>query len=317
MARKPYDIRRTWLKLLGASLLLNALIVASFAMSSPVESPASAWETQFEKLRYRAFPVSDIELTTLHRDASTVSMEQCVACHGPKDESELPLHRIHLTNELLPGLVCHDCHASISLEERTNEYVVRLVDVAFCKECHSPFPGLEPNSPMKPEDFEVECTTCHSGKSAYRHDKPYLSHIIAPKECKGCHGGRILPWTARHEKDDWMQTHGPEALSVGQESCFECHEFGLKFCDECHEQKPPTHTPRDQWLRDHEERAQADTRACFTCHQADDCKTCHVNHEPDWLEEHPADVRAKGSDRCWECHSESVCGWCHIEAGTR
>ena len=232
------ELQRTWVKVLLASLLLNALILTSFVTSEPDRSPASTWITAIEKVRYQVFPVEgDEALAALHADATKLSKEQCIACHGPKDESELPLHRMHLTSELLPGLVCHDCHRSISLEERGNEFVVRLVDVGFCKQCHSRFPGLEPNSPMKPADYDVDCTTCHTGKAAYKHDQPYLSHVIAPKECQGCHGGRILPWTVKHERDDWLDTHGPEALDSGEETCFRCHEFGLKFCDECHEEK--------------------------------------------------------------------------------
>ncbi|MDP2183755.1 MAG: hypothetical protein Q8K99_14475 [Actinomycetota bacterium] len=315
--RRSDDMRRAWSRLALASLLLVGLVVTSLMTGSPAESPAFTWKMHLEKLRYRILPTSEADLVLLHHDALKVSMEKCVACHGSKDESTLPLHRIHLTNELLPGLVCHDCHRTISLEKRTNEYVVRLVDVGFCERCHSPFPGLQPDSPMKPGDLDVDCIKCHSGQSAYRHAQPYLSHVIDPEECRGCHGGRTLPWTAKHKKDDWMQTHGVEALAVGNESCFQCHEFGLKFCDECHAEKPPSHDPRDAWLRDHRQRAQADTRVCFTCHRTEDCKKCHVNHELDWLERHPADVQDKGSVRCWECHSESFCGSCHIEASTQ
>jgi hypothetical protein len=166
---------------------------------------------------------------------------------------------------------------------------------------------------MKPEDFDVDCTTCHTGKAAYKHAQPYLSHVIAPKECKGCHGGRVLPWTAKHEGDDWLDTHGPEALEVGEDSCFQCHEFGLKFCDECHANKPPSHEPRDRWVNEHVERAQADTRHCFTCHDADWCKECHVNHEPDWRQVHDDYVDANGFDSCLECHSRSFCSFCHSE----
>ncbi len=52
-------------------------------------------------------------------------------------------------------------------------------------------------------------------------------------------------------------------------------------------------------------------RACFTCHDAEFCKECHVNHEPDWLEEHPEFVKARGSTSCEECHSRSFCSFCH------
>ena len=229
-------------------------------------------------------------------------------------DSKVLLHRIHLTSELLPGLACHDCHQSISLETRSNKLLVRWVDEGVCKKCHSAFPGLNPNSPMKPSDFEADCTTCHSGNHAFRHDQPYLSQIIAPRECKGCHGGRVLPWQPAHERDDWLQLHGSTALAVGPKSCFKCHDFGLRFCDQCHKIKPPSHVPRETWLVQHPERARADTRACFTCHKAEYCKKCHVNHEPDWLKKHPAVVRAQGTAACMECHSTTFCSYCHSSA---
>ncbi len=240
-----------------------------------------------------------------------------MACHGTMIERKFTLHKIHLTSELLPGLVCHDCHKSISLEKRSNTHVVRLVDVGVCKQCHSPFPGLNPKSPMKPEDFKADCTTCHSGKHAYRHEKPYLSHVIAPRECAGCHGGRVLPWTPAHEQDDWVTAHGKQALKVGTDSCMKCHEYGLQFCQDCHSKKPPSHQPRDAWLGKHQAAAKADTRSCFTCHQADFCKRCHVNHTPTWRDTHMSYVVKNGTSACMNCHSQTFCETCHVSSNPR
>ena len=317
--KKPFDVNKSWIKFLAATLLLNALIITAFVTSSPVHSPASTWLTYAYELKYkvRSLDASTTagmkELRALHKNAKSLPREQCIACHGNKAFSKFPLHRIHLKSELLPGLACHDCHQSVTLQSKSNRYVVRWVNVGFCKECHSKFPGLNPNSPMKPSDFEADCTTCHSGNHAFKHAKPYLSQIIAPRECKGCHGGRVLPWTALHEQDNWLDLHGQESLRVGKQSCFKCHDFGLQFCDRCHAQKPPSHIPRDQWLVTHSERAQADTRACFTCHKAEFCKTCHVNHPADWLQKHPATVKADGTAKCQQCHSLSFCSYCHAQ----
>lgn len=316
---KEFDINRSWIKLILASLLLNAIIAAAFFTSAKDESPESLWMIEVQEVRYQLFPVEEdsTEIKDMHTNSRQLAKEECIACHGDKKSSELTLHRLHLTSELLPGLQCNDCHRSISLEERTNEFAARLVDVSFCKQCHSPFPGLEPNSPMTPTDFEVECTTCHTGKSAFKHQEHYLSHVIAPKECKGCHGGRVLPWPARHESPSWLEDHGLEALNAegGEEECFVCHEGQFRFCEKCHEDKPPSHKPREAWLRDHSGIAQDDTRKCFTCHEPDFCKECHVNHEADWFDKHPAYVRANDSTECWECHSQSFCAYCHVRQG--
>jgi hypothetical protein len=318
MARepKPFSMKATLVKMVIASIFLNALIAAAWFTSDPQESPASTWITSVQRIRYEVLaPVEETAtLEAMHADARELSREECIACHGDKQDSDLSLHRIHLTSELIPGLVCSDCHREISLEPASEGFQPRLVDVSFCKQCHSPFPGLEPDSPMEPEDFDIDCTTCHTGKAAYKHQEHYLSHVIAPKECKGCHGGRVLPWPAKHEQPDWMDVHGIEALDAeeGVEECFQCHEGRLRFCEDCHDDKPPSHEPRERWLVAHVDRAQADTRTCFFCHEADFCKECHVNHEADWLEKHPDYVRANDSDECWECHSESFCAYCHV-----
>ena len=314
MSRKEFDVNKSWMKFISASLLLNVLIAAAFFTSAPERSPAATWFTAAYRAEFRLAPVKDkAVLAKMHLNSLSMSKSECVACHGTMLTSSVQLHRIHLTSELLPGLACHDCHRRIDLTPRSNTVVVKWVDEGFCKKCHSHFPGLDPGSPMKPEYFKEDCTTCHTGANAFRHEQPYLSQIIAPRECQGCHGGRVLPWTPLHEQPNWLQVHGPEALRVGKQSCFKCHDFGLKFCDKCHAIKPPSHLPRDQWLVNHPDEARADTRACFTCHQAPFCKKCHVNHKPDWRATHPAFVQANGTSTCVKCHSLTFCSQCHTD----
>jgi hypothetical protein len=312
--RKPFDVNKSWIKLILAVCLLNMLILAAFLTSSPSKSPASTWETYGYQLRFKIFPVTDRkQLAALHLDSANISKPECVACHGTMLDSSVSLHRLHLTSELLPGLVCHDCHQRIDLSPRSNVVVVKWVNEGFCKKCHSKFPGLNPGSPMRPENFKEDCTTCHSGQHTFRHAQPYLSQVIAPRECPGCHGGRVLPWTPLHELANWLQLHGPEALRVGKQSCFKCHDYGFKFCDNCHKIRPPSHSPIDQWRAvNHEAQARQDTRACFTCHEASFCKKCHVNHEPNWILNHPNAVKALGGDSgCMQCHSQTFCSACH------
>ena len=303
---------RIWLAAGGVVLLL--FVVAAFQLYRVEQNPMRTLETWFWKLDYWAFPVEkESELADLHRNATRDSRAQCVACHDDKTNSKLVLHRIHLRSDLLRGLECHDCHQRVELATRSNTAVVTWVDVGFCKECHSPFPGLDPGSPMKPEYFERDCTTCHEGDQAPRHDQPYLTKAaLQPTECKGCHGARVLPSTERHERSDWLESHGTEALASGADACYQCHDFGLKFCDECHEKTPPSHQPVERWRTIHPEAARKDTRVCYSCHRTSDCKSCHLNHEAGWLARHSAFVREKGDSSCSECHSESSCGYCHM-----
>ena len=302
---------RAWLAI--ASLAVVALVLSAALLVKPEQSPARTLATWFWKLDFWVFPVTDdAKLAALHSSASQVSRERCVACHEDKTGSKLVLHRIHLRSDVLKNIVCHDCHRQVSLTARGNTAVVTWVDVGFCKKCHSPFPGLQPGSPMRPEYFERDCTTCHKGDRAPKHAQPYLSQSIPSTECKGCHGGRVLPSTIRHERSDWLQTHGAEALAVGADACFQCHDFGLKFCDDCHKKKPPSHQPAERWRAVHPEAARADTRVCYSCHRTSFCKKCHLNHEAGWMEKHPAFVREKGDSSCGECHSKSACGYCHM-----
>lgn len=311
MARR---IPRSRIGLAAAAVLFAALVVALLLTSTPVRSPASTWLTWAWQLRYRAFAVEDTAtLRVLHRYAAEGSREQCVACHGDKRSSKLPLHRIHLRSELLPRLHCHECHQKVELGPRGSTSAARWVDVGFCKKCHSAFPGLKSGSHMQAEDIDADCTMCHTGARAIRHAQPYLSQIMPTSECKGCHGGRVLPWTPLHERDDWLEEHGSEALRSGTHACFECHDFGLKFCDECHAEKPPSHEPEDRWLAVHPDEARTDTRVCYSCHETSHCKKCHVNHEDGWMKAHPAFVRERGNSSCLECHSLSACAYCHVE----
>jgi hypothetical protein len=298
--------------LAAALLLLVALASAMLLTGTATRSPVRVWTTWAWEMRYRAFPVAEAaELAGIHANARAGSREQCVSCHGDKTDSKLLVHRIHLTSELFPDLACHECHTRVDLGARSSTTTAQWVDVGFCKRCHSAFPGLTPGSRMRPEDFDADCTMCHTGERAIRHAQPYLSQVIPTQECRGCHGGRVLPWTARHEQGDWLQVHGEEALLTGTDGCFACHDFGLKFCDDCHAQKPPSHIPAERWRTIHSDAARADTRVCYTCHPMSWCKTCHINHEAGWLTGHRAYVAEHGKASCTECHSLSACTFCH------
>lgn len=298
------------IKLLIAAVILNILIVATFLTSSPNISPASGWIVAMNKGLYRVGIKSSYNLKEIHRNSGKLSPEECIACHGTMKTSKLPLHRMHLTTSLAK-FSCPDCHDRIDMDKVSNERAVHLVNVGFCKNCHSQFSGLNEKSAMKPVDFQADCTLCHTGKHAFRHAKPYLSHIIPPRECKGCHGQRVLPWRPEHTKEDWVQVHGKIALEGGSQKCMSCHEYGLAFCKDCHSKKPPSHKPKDLWLGKHQVRAKQDTRTCLACHQAEFCKKCHMGHTPDWQLNHYKYVLKEGTQMCQNCHSAIFCESCH------
>ncbi len=309
MERRP---SRTQVGLLAAAAGFGLVLIAAVVIGVADIAVARDLRTMTWKTLYSFRPVSSpAELARLHRNASAATRERCVACHGDKQNSSLVLHRIHLRSPLLPDVACHECHRNVAITKRGNRTVVSWVDVAFCKKCHSPFPGLTPGHKMKPADYKKDCTSCHKGDQAPKHDAPYLARDIPKTECRGCHGARVLPWTPRHEKADWITTHGDEALAEGSDACFQCHDFGLKFCDDCHTTKPPSHEPAPTWRRIHGEEARKDTRVCYSCHRTSYCKKCHLNHEAGWIDNHVDFVRENGKDSCAECHSDSACGFCH------
>lgn len=301
-----------WSLVVPAVVLCVALALVLVVVLVPRWTPVRTAVTWAWEARYRLFPIDDrAELVVLHRDATLSSREQCVACHGDRTGSALIVHRIHLQSDLLRNIVCSDCHRRVELVSKGGAAGATWVDVGFCKKCHSAFPTLPPGSNEHAGGIESDCAGCHTGDRAPRHAQPYLPRKIPASECKGCHGARVLPWTPRHEQAGWLAVHGTEALATGVERCFECHDFGLKFCDECHSKKPASHMPAEQWRIRHPAAARADTRVCYTCHETGFCKNCHVNHEQGWMQTHPAFVKKRGSASCTECHSASACSYCH------
>ncbi len=301
--------RKSKIKFLVVGIFLNILIVATFLTSAPHITPASTWIVALNKVLYGAEIKPNKSLKALHAESGKLPSEDCIVCHSNMKSSKLQLHRIHLTSHLV-DFECSDCHDKITLEKKSNERAVHLVNVGFCKECHSPFSGLNENSAMKPVDFDADCTLCHSGKHAFRHAKPYLSQIMSPRDCKGCHGDRVLPWTPEHTKEDWVQTHGGLALDDAKK-CMSCHEYGLQFCNECHEKKPPSHKPEDQWHDKHSERSRTSDKACMTCHKKEFCEKCHLGHTPGWLDNHYRLALKEGQKMCQRCHSKAFCKRCH------
>jgi len=302
---------RWWIGIAVAVSLVAWVSLGVVLLGTSQRGPLREWSAWAWEMRYKVFALDDrTELVELHGDAAHGIPGKCAACHGDKVDSGLLVHRIHLQSELLATLACPDCHRHVDLEPRGSTTAVIWVDVGFCKMCHSTFPAAS-DPEAHSAGLKSDCAGCHTGELAVRHEQPYLSSAIPPSECKGCHGGRVLPWTPRHEQDGWLAVHGTEALGSGSERCFECHDFGLKFCDECHSHKPPSHMPAEEWRVRHPNAARDDTRVCYTCHPTGFCKGCHINHENGWMTAHPAFVAESGSLSCTECHSESSCSYCH------
>ncbi len=311
--KRRIAVRSRLLKLFIAAFIINVLVITTFLTSSPNKSPASVWKIAYNKALYRLQIKPSVSIEELHINSKNISREECIACHGSMKKHKLPLHRIHLNSDIV-NFSCNNCHKKIVLKKSKSQVVSSLVDVGFCKKCHSKFSGLNPKSAMKPQDFEADCTMCHTGDHEPKHSEEFLfpALIMSKKECKGCHGDRVLPWRPEHEKPTWIDIHGMDALKIGVKKCMTCHEKGLNFCQECHSKKPPSHKNKEKWLGSHMKKAQQETRACFTCHESDFCKKCHINHTKDWQNRHFEVVIKDGVGACTNCHSLTFCESCHV-----
>jgi len=129
-------------------------------------------------------------LLTLHLEASAVSPEQCIQCHGNKaDERSLDpvfptAHRVHLTSGLL-NFQCTACHQSVDLLQGSATSLRKQVDVGLCATCHSPFPSV-----MQPAWRNLDCTTCHANWQTRMAGATYVNlGAITAQDCLKCHGG--------------------------------------------------------------------------------------------------------------------------------
>ncbi|MFQ6057410.1 MAG: cytochrome c3 family protein [Anaerolineae bacterium] len=202
MDRKPLKI----LLILG-TILMVILLVASPLLHSvfgpavrAIQAASAATGGSSSLAQFRAFlPFiaksypTVLNFEALHRQALTVPVEQCIACHGDRAEErslspDYPTpHRIHLTDALLK-FQCTSCHRSVDLREGSAASLRRQVDVELCVKCHSPFPSV-----MQPEWQNLDCTTCHADWQDRMVGVTYINmDAITAQDCLKCHGGH--PW---------------------------------------------------------------------------------------------------------------------------
>lgn len=163
--------------------------------------------------------------------------------------------------------------------------------------------------------------------------------------CIACHTARkVLP--ASHKAPSWLHgTLSVRALhtqnySKAPDSCTYCHgNDGAKaaFCQNCHKLPMPHpdsfgpkvgSAPTKDNGGDHASgfKAKKLNRAvCGNCHGLPFCDSCH--HKAGYKapgpwgvakvgvkQQHPAEVKVKGTAACFECHVETYCSFCHVRA---
>ncbi|MFQ6001536.1 MAG: cytochrome c3 family protein [Anaerolineae bacterium] len=179
-------------------ITLTALLLFLTACAAPTPSPTPTPTAPPPTPTLTATPIPTVaptptpNLVTLHLEATTITAQECIACHGSRteetslDEEVAPPHVVHLTSPFL-SITCTDCHSSIDLREGSAAGLRRQVDVDLCAQCHSPFPET-----MDISFKDTDCTTCH-GDWQERMDSPLVDEsAVTSEDCLLCHGGQ--PW---------------------------------------------------------------------------------------------------------------------------
>jgi hypothetical protein len=217
------------------------------------------------------------------------------AIHKFQNYDKKELENLHLKAEGLSHLNCISCHGLKATEKGTQSiHAIHLPSPENdfkCTDCHIKveFDNIVGKEPKRKVNV-LRCSKCHEEKKDFARVGPE-----APED---------------HEDEAWpKRLHGQTALKKGEQSCFECHEHGLNFCEDCHRLKPYSHA--NNWKLTHKEPAKEIPENCYYCHKVTFCRACHIKHTDDWINLHQKAVQERGSQQCLHCHVLSYCTDCH------
>lgn len=268
------------------------------------------------------------------------SAPQCVACHriGGGD---------HLS---LPDTACATCHLPLSRAATLSK--ARIADFPApashraANFLASAGHGAQAKKTTGGARVAQSCATCHAREFCT------LCHVNAPEtatiqaleaDARSLAIKAELKAPASHASVDFERRHGPQAGTTGA-SCLTCHT--RESCTTCHRAAAPavvgllaaagpgrgagaTTVARQPlshsvaWRTQHGPIAATATRSCASCHQRQECLTCHVPntakrgsyHPATYLTRHPADAYSRASS-CGDCHNTGeFCQSCHKQAG--
>jgi hypothetical protein len=157
---------------------------------------------------------------------------------------------------------------------------------AACQQCHTIYRQVSADGDLiiphraHVEILGVECVVCHSelvhAESPEGFNRPSMQMCldechdgeVAGNECTKCHTRKHVP--EDHLSADWLAVH---AEAVDTIECGECHAWTPDYCEECHSQRPASHT--GNWKTDHAGRAAEHAAGCMVCHSEESCGECH------------------------------------------
>lgn len=237
-----------------------------------------------------------------------------------KSDSIIFSHKAHMDR----GVDCLACHQNI--EGSTDVRESHLPTMDTCSMCHG-------------EDVGSKCAKCHTvpdepakvkrpETGLHFSHKNHLGRVNG--DCKACHA-RIAKSTRTSSlklptMDDCISCHRKD---YGSLKCLTCHEDMTKY-----ELKPITQFGHHvDFLKNHQEYAQADVSLCAQCHQQSFCADCHSKletlkpnikyperldrsfiHRGDWITIHRFEASADSS-MCLKCHDSKNCADCHKKNG--
>lgn len=252
--------RRRWLMPAGvvAALLLVTVVVPGYIASQP-------------KFLER-YPSTQKYYLTWSK--STHAEVTCQSCHVRPSQTSQALHDVRMLAEFYLSIVapgrspqifgtppnesCQTCHyanrtaspsGDLKIPHRAHVIVLGL----RCVRCHKYAVHFKnPEGTHSPR--MATCLVCHDGKKA-------------KNACSTCHKRKSFP--VSHRSPDWLVVHPKMQSKI---NCKDCHGWVRKWCRQCHEQRPRSHTGR--WRALHGFKVAAH-RNCEACHAASFCVRCH------------------------------------------
>ena len=192
-------------------------------------------------------------------------------------------------------LICHD-----QVKNSTKVTDKHLPDMRTCRKCH--------------EITQENCNLCHSnlGEKKFVPASHYVGwlqrhKLMAVAEggtlCESCHRGKI-----RQSKTSVLTVTEDHISNEDTKVCADCHRGDI-WPEAIHD---------NNRLQSHGIDAMANQNVCNSCHQRQECISCHESrgvsftdvHPPGWQFNH-ADKAHRQLPSCVSCHKEEDCLGCH------
>lgn len=230
-------------------------------------------------------------------------------------------------------LNCSECH---SCEKPTHQEPCLKLMPTFKRPAGANMHSLK----EAPPEITIDVLSNKFGPVKFNHGK-HAAHAMMQKGCETCHhhnpGDKIVPCSQCHQPGTpTANSNKPTLKGALHQQCIGCHKTWDKSwqdrtdCSSCHEPKEGTKVPKTSIVErnkltlpekllfksDYEEGPLVTFHhayhitgfgiTCETCHQEQNCKSCHGEHEKvevahdNCVSCHEADI----DENCQKCHGE-------------